>query len=58
MSSNTYRKPETLAEALELLRQDAEAKGVDKLTMEEIDAEIAAHRREQREKKEREKLAG
>jgi hypothetical protein len=44
------REPQTLAEALDLLQQDAEAKGVDKLTMEEIDAEIAAYRREQREK--------
>jgi hypothetical protein len=43
-------EPKTLAEALELIREDARAEGVDKLTMEEIDAEIAAYRREQREK--------
>ena len=44
------RNPETLAEALELLRQDAEAKGLDKLTDEEIEAIIAAARREIRER--------
>ncbi len=45
----TEREPKTLAEALQLLREDAKAKGVDKLTMEEIDEEIAAYRREKRE---------
>lgn len=44
------REPKTLKEALQLLREDARAKGVDKLTMEEIDEEIAAYRREKREK--------
>lgn len=43
-------EPKTLKEALRLLREDAQAKGVDKLTMEEIDEEIAAYRREKREK--------
>lgn len=34
--------------ALKALQGDAKRKGLDKLTMEEIDAEIAAHRREKR----------
>src|SRR5258708_6750960 len=43
----------TLAPAPDWLRdiqQDAKRKGLDKLTMEEIDAEIAATRRERRER--------
>lgn len=43
-------EPETFAEALRLIQEDAHAKGVDKLTMEEIDAEIAAVRREEQER--------
>jgi len=43
-------EPKTFAEALQLLREDAKAKGVDKLTMDEINEEIAAYRREKREK--------
>ncbi len=43
-------EPKTFKEALQLLREDAKAKGLDKLTMEEIDQEIAAYRREKREK--------
>lgn len=42
-------EPNTLREALRLLQEDAKAKGTDKLTMEEINEEIAAYRREQRE---------
>jgi len=37
--------------ALKGIRDNAKRVGLDKLTMEEIDAEIAAHRREKREKK-------
>jgi hypothetical protein len=33
---------------LERLRSDAEARGLDKITMEEIDAEIEAYRQEKR----------
>jgi Arc/MetJ-type ribon-helix-helix transcriptional regulator len=40
-----------LAAALAAVRQDAKAKGTDRLTMREINAEIAAYRREQRRKK-------
>ena len=42
-------RPKNLAEALHWIREDAQAKGTDKLTMEEIDAEIAAYRREKHE---------
>jgi hypothetical protein len=45
----TEEEPKTLKEAFRLLREDAKAKGTDKLTVEEIDEEIAAYRREQRE---------
>lgn len=34
--------------ALKALQEDAKRKGLDKLTMEEINAEIALHRREKR----------
>ncbi len=40
------RKPRTLSEALERIRQDAERKGMNKLTMREIDKEITAYRQE------------
>ena len=42
-------KPKTIAQALQLLREDAKAAGTDKMTMEEIIEEIAAYRREKRE---------
>ncbi len=42
-------EPKTLKEALRLLREDAKSKGLNKLTMQEIDQEIAAYRRERRE---------
>jgi Arc/MetJ-type ribon-helix-helix transcriptional regulator len=42
--------PKNLAEALFLLREDAKRKGTNKMTMREINAEIAAYRRERREK--------
>ncbi|SPF54248.1 Addiction module antitoxin, RelB/DinJ family (fragment) [Candidatus Sulfopaludibacter sp. SbA4] len=35
-------------QALKALQEDAKRKGLDKTTMDEIDAEIAAHRREKR----------
>jgi hypothetical protein len=43
-------EPKTFKEALRLLREEAKAKGLDNLTMEEIDQEIADYRREKREK--------
>jgi hypothetical protein len=36
--------------ALQAIRDEAKRAGLNKITMEEIDAEIAAHRREKREK--------
>lgn len=44
-------QPATLAEALRLVRDDARRKGASRLTQEEIDAEIAAYRRQQGRKK-------
>ncbi len=44
------REPKTIAEALRLMQEDARAKGTDQLTMEEIIEEIAAYRREERER--------
>ena len=43
-------KPRDLAEAVRWVQQDARAKGTDQMTIAEIDAEIAACRREQQEK--------
>jgi Arc/MetJ-type ribon-helix-helix transcriptional regulator len=40
-----------LAAALAAVRKDAKAKGTDRLTMREINSEIARYRREQRRKK-------
>lgn len=40
-------KPKNLAEAVRWIQQDARAQGTDQMTMEEIDEEIAAYRREQ-----------
>lgn len=42
------REPQNLAEALEFLQRDAVARGLDKLTDEEIEALIAAARRDVR----------
>jgi len=53
MSVDDYLKtiaPEDTA--LKKVRDEAKSAGLDKLTMEEIDAEIAAHRREKRAKSE------
>jgi response regulator of citrate/malate metabolism len=44
-------QPATLAEALQLVRDDARQKGTSRLTQKEIDAEIAAYRRQQARKK-------
>ena len=50
LQCNEQWKPKNYAEAVRWLQQDARAKGMDQMTMEEIDAEIAACRFEQREK--------
>ena len=42
----TQDEPKTLKEALKLLREDAKAKGVDRLAVDDINKEIAAYRRE------------
>ena len=47
------RKPKTFAQALELVRQDAERKGLNKLTMREINKEITAYRQEVQSKSKR-----
>lgn len=44
-------QPATLAEALQLVRDDARQRGTSRLTQREIDAEIAAYRRQQGRKK-------
>ncbi len=46
-------KPKTFAQALQLVREDAARKGTDEMTMREINREIAAYRREQQSKKNR-----
>lgn len=40
-------QPATLAEALQLVREDARQKGTSRLTQKDINAEIAAYRRQQ-----------
>src|SRR5712691_7502697 len=45
-SSKQTRKPRKPADVLQLVREDAKRKGLDKLTMREINAEIEAYRRE------------
>jgi Arc/MetJ-type ribon-helix-helix transcriptional regulator len=44
-------QPATFAEALRLVREDARLKGANRLTQKEINAEIAAYRRQQARKK-------
>jgi metal-responsive CopG/Arc/MetJ family transcriptional regulator len=44
-------QPATLAEALQLVREDARQKGTNRLTQKEINAEITAYRRQQGRKK-------
>ncbi len=51
------REPKTFAEAVRMLQEDAKVKGVNKMTMEEIDAEIAAVRQEQLEKESAKRMA-
>ena len=47
------KKPETLLQALKLVRDDAARKGTNKMTMREINQEIAAYRREVRNRRNR-----
>jgi hypothetical protein len=48
MAVKTSNKSITALTALKALQEDAKRKGLDKLTMDEINGEIAAHRREKR----------
>ena len=48
MTVRTPTKAIEALQALKALQEDAKRKGLDKTTMDEIDAEIAAHRREKR----------
>jgi len=48
MDLNEQTAPKTLNEAFESLQKEAVANGIDDMTMDEIDAEIAAYRREKR----------
>jgi len=42
------QSPKTLKESFKALQEEAKLNGVDNMTMDEIDAEIAAYRREKR----------
>ena len=55
MADKTSSKAITALTALKALQEDAKRKGLDKLTMDEIHAEIAAYRREKRLKVKRSK---
>lgn len=55
MAVKTSNKAIAALTALKALQEDAKRKGLDKLSMEEINAEIAAHRREKRLKLKRSK---
>jgi hypothetical protein len=44
-------QPATLAEALQLVREDAGQKGTSRLTQKEVAAEVAAYRRQQARKR-------
>lgn len=48
MAVKTSSKSITALTALKALQEDAKRKGLDKLTMDDINREIAAHRREKR----------
>lgn len=48
MTTKTSAKAITALTALKALQEDAKRKGLDKMTMEEINAEIANYRREKR----------
>ena len=55
MAVKTSSKAITALTALKALQEDAKRKGLDKLTMDEINTEIAAYRREKRSKVNRSK---
>jgi len=55
MAVKTSTKAITALTALKALQEDAKRKGLDKLTMDEINAEIALYRREKRLKAKRPK---
>ena len=55
MAVKTNTKALAALTALKALQEDAKRKGLDKLTMDEINAEIAMHRREKRPKAKRPK---
>jgi hypothetical protein len=55
MAVKTNTKALAALTALKALQEDAKRKGLDKLTMDEINAEIAMHRREKRPKARRPK---
>jgi hypothetical protein len=48
MAVNTSTKAIEALKALKALQEDAKRRGLDKMSMDEINAEIAAHRREKR----------
>jgi len=48
MDLNEQTAPKTLKEAFALLQEESKRNGIDNMTMDEIDAEIAASRREKR----------
>ena len=48
MDLNEQTKPKTLKEAFEALQKESVKNGTDSMTMDEIDAEIAAYRKEKR----------
>jgi hypothetical protein len=56
MAVKTSTKAITALTALKALQEDAKRKGLDKLTMDEINAEIALYRREKRLKVKRPKI--
>jgi hypothetical protein len=51
MAVKTSRKAVAALQALKALQEDAKRKGLDKMTIEEINSEIAAFRRKKRVKK-------
>jgi hypothetical protein len=58
MAVKTLTKATAALTALKALQEDAKRKGLDKMTMEEINAEIAAYRREKRVKRKPHKQTG
>jgi hypothetical protein len=55
MAVTTPTKTIAALKALKILQEDAKRKGLDKLSMDQIDAEIAAYRREKRTKQKHER---